>query len=58
MFGPSSSPYKVNHSGSESAVVECLMLLAAFLTPLRRDSVISLLLLVEISGISLGARVA
>ena len=37
MFGPSSSPYKVSHSGTESAVVlQCLMLLAAFLTPLGR----------------------
>ena len=38
MFGPSSSPYKVSHSGTESAVVlQCLMLLAAFLTPFGRD---------------------
>ena len=38
MFGPSSSPYKVSHSGTESAVVlQCLMLLAAFLTPFSRD---------------------
>ena len=37
MFDPSSSPYKVSHSGTESAVVLCLMLLAAFLTPLGRD---------------------
>ena len=35
--GPSSSPYKVSHSGTESAVVlQCLMLLAAFLTPFGR----------------------
>ena len=39
MFGPASSPYKVSHSGTESAVVlQCLMLLAAFLTPLGRRS--------------------
>ena len=32
------SPYKVSHSGTESAVVlQCLMLLAAFLTPFGRD---------------------
>ena len=32
------SPYKVNHSGTEAAVVlQCLMLLAAFLTPFGRD---------------------
>ena len=38
MFSPSSSPYKVSHSGTESAVVlQCLMLLAAFLTPFGRD---------------------
>ena len=38
MLGPSSSPYKVSHSGTESAVVlQCLMLLAAFLTLLGRD---------------------
>ena len=38
MFGPSSSPYKVSHAGAESAVVlQCLMLLAAFLTPFGRD---------------------
>ena len=38
MFGPSASPYKVSHSGTESAVVlQCLTLLAAFRTPLGRD---------------------
>ena len=38
MFGPSSSSYKVSHSGTESAVVlQCLMLLTAFRTPLGRD---------------------
>ena len=38
MFGTSSSPYKVSHSGIESAVVlQCLMLLPAFPTPLGRD---------------------
>ena len=37
MFGPSSSPYKVSNSRTESVVVlQCLMLLAAFLTPLGR----------------------
>ena len=38
MFGPSSSLYKGSHSGTESAVVlQCLMPLAAFPTPLGRD---------------------
>ena len=38
VFGPSSSSYKVSDSGTESAVVlPCLMLLAAFPTPLGRD---------------------
>ena len=44
----------MSHSGTESAVVlQCLMLLAAFLKPFVRDFSDFLVLLVEISGISL-----